>query len=401
MSNWHKWGLVALVIVLVGSTTFAAGFGVGCYVWPAYRHLPPAVAEDQPEEFAVFWEAWQLIEDRFYREEPLDQKAMTYGAVRGMVASLGDRHTVFLTPEEGDMFDEDLKGEFGGIGVTVVSTDEGYLRATRLIPGAPAEKAGVRPGDLILEVDGNSLRGLAMPASIGLLRGTIGTEVRLLLRRPDDELVELALTRALIEIPVVEARMLDDGIAYLALWECSGRATRDLRASLKQLLAEEPRALLLDLRGNPGGYLDTAVQIASEFITDGVVLLERDRHGSETKHKAQSGGIATDLPLAVLVDGATASAAEIIAGAIRDNDRGLLIGEQTFGKGSVQISERLSDRSSLRVTIMRWYTPSGQGINGEGLTPDIVIELSEEDLLAERDVQLEEAVTYLLGQLSP
>jgi len=170
--------------------------------------------------------------------------------------------------------------------------------------------------------------------------------------------------------------MLDDGIAYLALWECSGRAARDLRTSLKQLLAEEPRALLLDLRGNPGGYLHTAVQIASEFITDGVVLLERDRHGSESKHNVQGGGIATDLPLAVLVDGATASAAEIIAGAIRDNDRGLLIGEQT-------------------------YTPSGQGINGEGLTPDIVVDFSEEDLLAERDVQLEQAVEYLLGELSP
>ena len=401
MSNWHKWGLVALLIVLVGSTTFAAGFGIGCYVWPAYAHLPPAVAEDQPEEFAVFWEAWQLIVDRFYTEEPLDQKAMTYGAVLGMIASLGDRHTVFLTQEEGDMFDEDLKGEFGGIGVTVSTTDEGYLRAMRLIPGAPAEKAGVKPGDVIIEVDGNSLLGLAMPESIGLLRGTIGTDVYLLLRRPQDELVELVMTRALIEIPVVEARMLDDGIAHVALWECSGRAARDLRSSLEQLLAQGPRALLLDLRGNPGGYLHTAVEIASEFISDGVVLLERDSQGSETKHRTQSGGMATNLPLAVLVDGATASAAEIIAGAIRDSGRGLLIGEQTFGKGSVQITERLSDRSSLRVTIMRWYTPSGQGINGEGLAPDIVVELSEEDLVAEHDVQLERAVEYLLGELSP
>jgi len=400
MSNWEKWAVVALLIVLVASTTFAAGFGLGCYVWPAFRHVQPRVAEEQPEEFPVFWEAWQLIEDRFYREHELDHEAMTHGAIRGMVMSLEDRNTVFLTQEETNMFNEDLKGEFGGIGVTVVMTAEGYLRALRLIPGAAAEKAGVKAGDTILEADGKSLRGLTMPESIGLLRGVPGTEVHLLVRRPEGDLVELVVTRALIEIPATEIRMLDDGIAYLALWECTGRATRQLREGLRQIGAEEPRALLLDLRGNPGGYLHIAVQIASEFIADGVVLIERDRNGVETEHKAQRGGAATELPLAVLVDSSTASAAEIIAGAIRDNNRGLLVGERTFGKGSVQITERLSDRSSLKVSIMRWYTPSGQGIDGEGLTPDIEVELTEEDLLAQHDVQLEQAVAYLLRELS-
>jgi len=399
MAIWRKWAVVVLLIGLVASTTFVAGFGVGCYVWPVHRRWQPRVLEGQPQEFALFWEAWQLIEDRFYREQPLDYQSMTYGAIQGAVASLGDRHTVFLTQDESNMFDEDLKGEFGGIGVTVVMTDEGYLRAVRLIPEAPAEGAGVKAGDTIIKVDGHSLKGLSMPESIGLLRGQAGSEVHLLIRRPDADLIEISVTRAVITIPVLEARMLDDDIAYLALWECSGRATRELRDRLQELMKEDPRGLVLDLRGNPGGYLHVAVQIASEFISEGVVLIERDRNGVETQHKAQRGGTATDLPLAVLVDGSTASAAEIIAGAIRDNDRGLLVGEQTFGKGSVQITERLSDRSSLRVTIMRWYTPSGQAINGQGLTPDIEVEFTEEDLLAKRDVQLEQAVSYLVSQL--
>jgi len=399
MSDWQKWALGALLIVIVAATTFAAGLGLGCYVWPSvsYRRI---AAEGQPEEFPLFWEAWQIIEDEFYTEEPLDHEAMTHGAIGGMVASLGDPHTAFLTQAEADMIDEDLRGQFGGIGVTIITTEEGLLRVVRVLPDGAAREAGVRAGDTILEVDGKSLRALDMAEAISLLRGPPGTKVQLLLQRSDGDLVELAVERALIELSVTESRMLDDDVAYLALWECSARATRELHNDLRQLMEQNPRALLLDLRGNRGGYLHVAVRIASQFVSDGLILFERDRDGVETRHEAQGGGAATEIPMAVLVDGNTASAAEIIAGAVRDNGRGILVGERTFGKGSVQVTERLSDGASLRVTTSRWYTPSGHGIDRQGLTPDIEVKVTEEDLLAQRDTQMEQAVSYLLDELS-
>jgi len=401
MSDWQKWIIATLLVLSIACTTFVAGFGMGRYVWPAYQHPVATVPEEQQEQFGVFWEAWHLIEEQFYTEKPLNYQAMTYGAIRGMVASLGDHNTVFLTPSQVDMFDEDLEGEFGGVGVTVSMTDEGLLCVVRLIPGAPAEQAGLEAGDTILEIDGRSLKDMDMAEAISQIRGPKGTDVRLLLQRMEGDVLEVVIRRALIEIPTTESRMLDSGIGYLSLWECNARATREVREGLGQLMKENPRALILDLRGNPGGYLHVANQIASEFIAHGLILIERSKDGAEIRHEARSGGCAIEIPLVVLVDGGTASAAEIIAGAIQDNNRGILVGEQTFGKGSVQITERLSDRSGVRVSTTRWYTPDSRQIQGQGLTPDIEVEISDEDLQAQRDPQLERAVSYLLAQSSP
>jgi carboxyl-terminal processing protease len=399
MSNWQKWVITALLFVFIASTAFVAGFGIGHYVLPAFRPVA-VVEEEQQEQFNVFWEAWALIENHFYTEEPLNAQTMTYGAIRGMVASLGDRHTAFLTPEQADLFREDLEGEFGGIGVTVGMTDEGQLRVIRPMPGSPGEQAGLKPGDIILEVDGRPIKGMNLVQAINIIRGPQGTEVRLLIQNIEGDTLEVVITRALIEIPTTESQMLDDGIAYLAVWECNARAPREVRESLDQLLEQDPRALLLDLRGNPGGYLHVAKEIANEFIDGGLLLIERDSEGRETEHKARRGGRVTGIPLAVLVNGGSASAAEIIAGAIQDNERGILVGQGTFGKGSVQITERLSDGSGLQITTRRWYTPSDRQIEGQGLTPDIEVEMTDEDLLAQRDPQLERAVSYLLSQLS-
>jgi carboxyl-terminal processing protease len=400
MSNWQKWIVIAVLLALIASTGFVAGFGVGHYVLPAYYPSVAAVQEEHQEQFAIFWEAWRLIEDQFYTEEPLNAQSMTYGAVRGMIASLGDPHTAFLTPEQADLFRDDLEGKFGGIGVTVSLTDEGQLRVVRPIPGAPGELAGLQPGDLILEVDGQLITGMDLGQAISLIRGPKDTEVRLLVQDIEGGVRELTIQRALIEIPTTETRMLEDGIAYLAVHDCNARAPGGVREGLKQLLAEDPRGLILDLRGNPGGYLHVATEIASEFIQDGLLLIERDSEGRETMHKARGGGTATGIPLAVLVDSGSASAAEIIAGAIQDNARGILVGEQTFGKGSVQITERLSDGSGLQITTRRWYTPADRQIDGQGLIPDIEVEITDESLLAQRDLQLERAISYLLSQLS-
>jgi carboxyl-terminal processing protease len=401
MSTVGKWITTALLIVLVATTIFAAGFGVGRYVMPSPEHLVEGVAAKYEQQFGVFWEAWRTVEDEFYSENGLDYQAMIYGAVRGMVASLGDPHTAFLTPAQADMFSQDLQGSFGGIGVTIGTTEDGYLEVVRLIPGGPAETSTLRPGDAILEVDGTSIKGMDMTQAIDLIRGPQGTPVRLLVRHvAGGESEEVILTRATIQIPTTESRMLDNSIAYLHLWEFNDPAAALVHENLNTLLQSKPRGLILDLRGNPGGYLHVVEQIANEFIAEGLILIERSSDGQETRHEASGGGAATEIPLVVLVDGGSASASEILAGAIQDHERGILVGERTYGKGSVQVTERLSDRSGLAVTIGRWYTPVDRAIDGTGLTPDIEVAITQEDIEAQRDPQLERAISYLLETTS-
>jgi len=400
MANWQKWIAAILLVFLAASTTFVAGFGIGHYAFPGSEAAVAATAEEYQEQFQVFWEAWRAVDEQFYTEEPLDPKSMTYGAIRGMVASLGDRHTVFLEPEQAALFKEDLEGEFSGIGATVSMTDEGDLQIAKPLPGSPAEQAGLKTGDIILEVDGHPIQGMDLLQAISLIRGLENTEVQLLVQHVDGGTSEVLVRRAVITIPTTETRVLEDGIAYLALWECNGLAPREVRDGLGALMKDEPPALILDLRGNPGGYLYVAKEVASQFIDRGLLLFERGSDGSETRHEARAGGLATEIPLVVLVDSASASAAEIIAGAIQDHGRGILVGEQTFGKGSVQTTERLSDGSALQITIRRWYTPNDRQIQGQGLTPDIQVEMTAEDLLAQHDPQLERAISYLLSQLA-
>jgi carboxyl-terminal processing protease len=341
------------------------------------------------------------LEDEFYSEKGLDYQAMIYGAVRGMVASLGDPHTAFLTPAQADMFSQDLEGSFGGIGVTIDTTEDGYLQVVMLIPGGPAEKSTLKPGDAILEVDGTSIKGVDMTQAISMIRGPEGTAVRLLVRHvASGASEEIVLTRAAIQIPTTEIRVLDNGIAYLRLWEFNDRAASLIHANLESLLQSKPRGLILDLRSNPGGYLHIVEQVANEFIPEGLILIERSSNGAETRHEVSGNGIATEIPLVVLVDGGSASASEILAGAIQDHKRGILIGERTYGKGSVQVTERLSDGSGLAVTIRRWYTPADRAIDGTGLTPDIEVKIAQEDLEAQRDPQLERAISYLLETTS-
>ncbi len=399
MYNWQKWVITTVAVIVLATTTFVAGFGIGHYVLPGTEAAIAAVEEEQREQFRIFWEAWNLVQDRFYTQEPLDEQVLTYGAVRGMVASLGDRHTVFLTPEQAAVYRGDLEGEFGGIGVTIHMTDDGQLRVVKPIPGSPGEQAGLEPGDIILEVDGTPTHGMDLAQAITLIRGREGTEVRLLVLDTAGDISEVAITRTRIEIPTTDSRLLDDGIAYLAVYDCNARAPGEVHEGLAQLLAHNPRGLVLDLRGNPGGYLHVAKDIASEFLDEGLLLIERDSSGRETPHRARSGGSAVGIPLVVLVDGGSASAAEIIAGAIQDNGRGILIGEQTFGKGSVQISETLSDGSRLQITTRRWYTPLDRQIDGQGLVPDIAVDITDEDVAGQRDPQLEQAVSYLLSNL--
>lgn len=397
MDRMRKWITVSFFVTLAAVMIFAAGFGVGRYSSPALGYVANDLPAEQQARFRVFWEAWRILENEFYHTEPLDYQEMIYGATKGLVRSLGDSHTTFLTPTESRIFSEDVQGTFEGIGAEIDERD-GHFVIVRPLPNSPAERAGLRPNDEVLQVDGVSVEGLELIHVIALIRGPRGTVVRLLiLREGEPEPFEVSIRRETIEMATVESEIRPDGIAYLRLYEFNDVAGKRLEAALHDLVRQNPRGLILDLRGNPGGFLHVAQRLASQFLSDGIVLIERDRDGHETQHPVKKGGLAVSVPLVVLVDRGTASASEIVAGALQDYGRAVLIGERTFGKGSVQKAFMLSDSSSLRVTVTHWYTPKGRQIEGQGLTPDIEVKLTDEDLEAGRDPQLDRAVSYLLS----
>lgn len=374
-------------------------------ITPPPAPTPTATISPQPsageeDAFGIFWEAWHVLEEEFYGELPAESE-LPYAALRGVIAATGDQYTAFLDPLRAEIMRTDLRGSFEGIGATVRLRPDGKLEIVQPLPARPAIQAGLRAQDLILEVDGVELQGMNLYEAISLIRGPAGTTVRLLVQREDDDqpfLVEVE--RARIELPALESEMLEDDIAYIKLNEFSQTATDSLKGSLRDLNAQDPRGLVLDLRGNPGGYLTVAVEVASQFVREGPVLLERFNDQSERPYEAIPGGLALDIPLVVLVDGGSASASEIVAGAIQDTGRGLLVGTTTLGKGSVQMAHTLSDGSQLRVTIARWFTPTGRAIHGEGLVPDIEVLVTQEHLDADLDPQLERAIKVLLEEVS-
>jgi carboxyl-terminal processing protease len=407
-------------------------------------------ARSLPEEFDLVWEAWDALEADFYgdlpdtpemvgglvtgllraaeqeTDDPLKRQQtadeviaavlnilqqeygdlpapslLTYGAINGVAFRLGDDYTYLRTPEQAAFFNEQLNGSFEGIGARVAEAEEGGVRIVEPFEGQPAWNAGLRRGDVILAVDGEDITKMQLNEAISLIRGPKGTKVTLTVKSPDQEPRDVEVERDRIETPVVEYRLLDNGLAYLRLGEFSATSTEQVTAALDELLVSNPRGLILDLRGNPGGFLNVAVDISSEFVPEGPILIERFKDKDEEVYEASGEGRALTVPLAVLVNEGSASASEILAGAVQDSGRGVLIGERTFGKGSVQLTRRLSDDSQLSVTTARWFTPNDRQINGEGLEPDITVARTDQDVEADRDPQLDKASEYLLSLEPP
>ena len=363
---------------------------------PTKPAVTPGVDDQAPElDVELFGEALELLQDQFYGDLP-QGKALTYEALRGFVDQLGDPHTAFLDPEQAEMFNSDMQGQFEGIGARVDTAEGGGVELRYLFAEQPAEKAGLRIGDVIVAVDGTDVTQMDLNEAISLIRGPRNTEVVLTIRRGDQPQFDLKVTRARIEIPVVEVKSLADGtIEYIALSEFSSVAPSRLKEALETALAKKPAGLILDMRGNPGGLLDAAVRIGSYFVPTGNILIERFQDGREQIYPREGRYVLGDTKLVVLVDGGSASAAEIVAGAIQDAGTGKLIGEKTYGKGSVQLPNALSDGSQLRVTIARWFTPKDRAIHGVGLIPDLEVPLTDEDRQAKRDPQLDRAVLFL------
>jgi carboxyl-terminal processing protease len=347
--------------------------------------------------FEPFWQTWEIVHDSFV-DQPVDDTLLMEGAIRGMLASLDDPHTSYMDPEMYALEEQSLAGEYEGIGAYIDTSGE-YVEIISPIKGSPAEAAGLKAGDLIVGIDGEDMTGVSGDEVHSLILGPAGTDVTLTIKRESlEEPFDITITRAKIVVPSVESRMLEDqdNLAYVRINIFGEETADDLRGQLRDLMKNNPRGLVLDLRGNGGGYLDTSIEVVSEFVDSGVVVYEEYGDGTRDSYEIKPGGLATKIPLVVLVDEGTASASEITAGAIQDYERGILVGTTTYGKGSVQNWLALvNDQGAIRVTIARWLTPKGRQINEVGIEPDYTVEFTEEDITNENDVQLKKAIELL------
>ncbi len=383
-----------LLLTILGVLIIVLSFGAGF----AYSQLlSPRAAPELPEEFDVLGEVWEFLSEDYVNKEAVDPAELSEGAIEGMLEALGDPYTSYV--ESYELAWSAFEGSFEGIGA-IVSMEDGELTVVSPIASGPAERQGVRAGDKILEVDGEPTAGMSLAEAVLRIRGPKGTTVTLLiLHQGETTPVTIEIVREEITLDSVYLDMLPDNIAHVRITYFSERTHEEFTAVLNNALQSGALGIILDLRGNPGGYLQGVVDVASEFLDGGIVLYEADDEGDIIKEwSASSGGLATELPLVVLVDGGSASGSEVLAGALQDRGRAKLIGTRTYGKGSVCIVRELSDGSGLYVTTARWLTPDRRLIEGVGLSPDFEVEITEEDIASGQDPQLEFAIDYLEAQ---
>jgi carboxyl-terminal processing protease len=378
--------LIGSVVGLALIVTFTAGIGVGRLlgpVVPGSGTAPNPASSLQPTDFGLIREAWDTIHEHYVDRSQLDDRDLIYGAVRGMTDAVGDTgHTDFMTPEERKQRNDSLSGSYVGIGVRIEPDDQGRPRIIGVFDESPAKKAGLVPDDVILEVDGRSTDGASIDLIAGWVRGEAGTTVELTVRRGADgpeRTVEIVRADVPIE-PVSWTLVPGTKTALIRLEQFSNGAADDVVEALKAARAESAQRVVLDLRGDPGGYVNEAVGVTSQFLSSGLVYIERNAADERTEHPVTPDGVATDVPLVVLVDGNTASSAEIVAGALQDAGRARIVGETTFGTGTVLGEFDLSDGSALRVGTTEWLTPKGRRIWHEGIAPDVPVALPEGSL---------------------
>jgi carboxyl-terminal processing protease len=378
-----------LSIYLVILSVVGLAFGVGYISYPLLHGAPESLnapagdslspGQVEASDMAAYWSAWEILDRDFFGEKP-DSTARTYGAIRGMVESFNDPYTYFVEPQPRELERDELAGRFGGIGANIELTTTGYLLFP--VAGLPAAEAGVMDGDLLLLVDDQEVTpAMSLEEISTLVRGPIGSVVTLVVRRASpesgrDEELTFPITRAEMQTPSVQWRLLTDTasgtVGYIVHTLFTERSADEMKQALTELKAQGATRYILDMRGNRGGLVSTAVAIADLWLDEGVVFIEQRADGSESVQSATA-GMMVDAPLVVIVDSGSASAAEIVAGALRDHGRAMLVGETTYGKGSVQLIHELPDKSSLHVTNAQWLTPNRHPITGNGLTPDVPI----------------------------
>ncbi len=381
--------LIAVGVILLITFFLAGIFTAGFYT---HKKLIEIKTANVPS-FDLLKEAVSEIKQSYVKD--VSDKKLIQGAIKGAVESLDDPYTKYLTEEEAKMLGEEMHGEFDGVGL-YIGLKENKVTVITPIEGAPADKAGLKAGDVIIKVDGKSTEGMSLEEAVSLIKGEKGTKVVLTIVRIDvDKPIDFEVVRDKIVIPNVVTKLLDEDIGYIRAHVFNQRIDSDMDSALKEMKDLNVKGIILDLRNNPGGILEGAVDVVSKFVDAGVVVTVRDKNGEIETHNTK-GGADSDIPLVILVNGGSASASEIVAGAIQDYDRGVLVGEQTFGKASVQSVIELSDDSRLVVTTAHYFTPNGRDIQEKGIKPDVVVKIEEKEE-TEEDLQLEKAKSILRG----
>lgn len=383
--------IFTIILVLV---FFAAGYLIGHKNLIFEKNYQPKLVNTElgkpaNANFGIFWEAWNKVVDKYVGDH--SNQEMVYGAAKGMVQALGDPYSQFMEPSDTKTFTEDLSGEIQGIGAEISDKDNQIVVVAPL-EDSPAAKAGIKPGDQIMEINGESTSNMTLDSAIQKIRGKAGTEVKLLINRADFTVPkEFTIVRAVITIKSVKWEM-KDNIGYIRISQFGSDTSDLIKQAAKELAAKNPKSIVLDLRSDPGGYLDAAIDVSSVFMNRGVVVKEKYKDGHIEELSTTLNSSFAKNKVVILIDGGSASASEIVAGALRDSRGSLLIGKKSFGKGSVQEIENLSDGSALRITVAKWLTPKGTAIDKEGLKPDIEVDLTDQDVAAGKDPQLDRAL---------
>ena len=410
MSEGNRKYIYWVIVVFAVAASFGAGF-----IFGAVEKLPQPVQGVIKEEFgkpaefdfSLFWEAWEKLHDKYVDKGKLDDGKLLYGAISGMVDGAGDPYTVFFPPAESEAFKQDVGGSFGGIGAEIGKRN-GFLVVIAPLEDTPAQRAGLQAGDKILKINGEPTDDLTVEQAVRKIRGEVGTKVPLSLLRGNDgsKAKDIVIERAVIKIPITKlAALKDNTIAHLSFYSFTSTAPFEFQQAASKVLATTGyKGVILDLRNNPGGFLEVAVDIAGWFLNTGDLVAIEDfgngeANGNKNEFRATGLGGLKNYPTIILVNQGTASAAEILAGALRDNRGVKLVGDKTFGKGSVQELVNFKNGSSLKVTIAKWLTPKGISISEQGLEPDYKVSISEEDAEAKRDPQLDKAVEILSGMI--
>jgi carboxyl-terminal processing protease len=387
-----------LSLLMLVSVVFGAGYYMGT------QEQRPAAAQDTAAhaEFEPVFEAWDLLHELYV--DPLDDQVLVDGMLTGLMEAAGDDNTDYMNPDRYNQAVTNLQGNYEGIGATVEQDpDTGALVIVRPFPGSPAEAAGLLSGDAVIAVDGKDVVGMDLTAIINMVKGPAGTDVVLTVERGDQpETLDITVTRQRIELPTMEYEILDDDIGYILLYSFGANTANEVRDALVAMEVDTLDGLILDMRGNTGGYLDTLLEITSMFVEEGTIFVQRDESG-EDRIQAYGNPVAPDVPMVVLVDEFSASASEVVMGTLQDYERATTVGTQTFGKGSVQTWHDLSNGGGIRITRSRWYTPEGRSVEPDGLQPDIELEYeppAEGDPYDRaEDNQIQFAIDFLNGDV--
>jgi|SRR3989344_339875 len=392
-----------IIFTLGVLVAFFIGIQVGTKNIPAIDKVLLANKDMQVEtqaDFTPFWKVWNTINEKYPKTDKITDQEKIYGAISGLVGSLEDPYSVFFNPDEAKSFEEEIAGNFTGIGMEVGIKDK-ILTVIAPLKDTPAFRAGIKPGDKILKIDNKITSDLSIEEAIKLIRGERGTTVTLtIFREGNKEPIEVKIVRDTINIPTLDTELRPDRIFVVKLYSFSANSAKLFRDAMKSFAEAKTDKLLLDLRGNPGGYLDAAVNISSWFLSGEKVVVTEDYGDNKEPEIFRSKGynrFNDKLKFIILIDSGSASASEIVAGAMQDHGRAKLVGSQSYGKGSVQEAIKITSDTLLKITVAKWLTPSGTSISEKGLTPDYLVEITKKDLEAKKDPQLDKAVEVLLN----